>query len=334
MRTFILPAVAIVFAMTGAAQERQISPPHVPFGPPHVGRSMTAPAYGTEGTLDILEGGESKRVWSFDIGSATWTTMYAAPTAVGSGGSISNLYRDCDFAFVGGGSTKFFATGMRCSSPRILADTPAPIGVGAALATAGDFPDGPVDLVFALRGGDTSDFWQYSISQDKWIVLPPIPATVGDGAALVEVHSCGTLYGYHVAALRGGNTRDVWCFDIENNVWVTKQGPPPVPDALGRGASVAQLQRFGKIYVLRGGESRDFYQLDTHGTWTKLSSAPGPVSAGAGLVGINYGTQSQRDELYALQGGTSSALWRYDVATDTWLQIANLPLAFSPLPPR
>jgi hypothetical protein len=45
------------------------------------------------------------------------------------------------------------------------------------------------------------------------------------------------------------------------------------------------------------------------------------------LVGINYGTRSQRDVLYALQGGGSTAVWKYDVTADVWTHQADVPVA-------
>jgi hypothetical protein len=323
-------AVAIVQRASSQAQDSQIHFPPVrfPFGSAHVGTAMTSPNIGNEGTLDVLEGGGSSRVLSYDIQSGIWQPLTYAPTGVEHGAAISNLFNDCDFAFAGGGSNRFFTTGTLCKSSGVLADTPAPVDAGAAVAAAMGVVGSPVDSVFAFRGGGTRDFWQYGISQNKWTVLPQAPAPVGDGAALVEALNCDgnwTRLQFQIAALRGNNSRDFWCFDIPSGAWITGPGIPPFPAAIGPGASLAQLQRIGRIYALRGGGTSDFYQLQS-GRWAPLSNTPGPVNAGGALVGINYGTRSQRDVLYALQGGSSSAIWRYDVASDTWTHISNLPI--------
>src|SRR5262249_32080514 len=146
--------------------------------------------------------------------------------------------------------------------------------------------------VFALRGSGASEFWRYEIPTNTWKPMPDTPAAIGDGAALVGVFNCGdrppNSSKFQVAALRGGNTSDFWCFDIAQAVWFSM---PPAPAPVGPGGSLAQLQRLGRIYVLRGAGTSDFWQFAA-GQWTPLANTPGPVSSGASLVGVNYGTNS------------------------------------------
>jgi hypothetical protein len=208
-------------------------------------------------------------------------------------------------------------------TPDLLASAPAPVSAGAGIAAVVGLVGAPIDSVFALRGGEMTDFWHYSISHNEWTVLPGAPAPVGEGGGIVEVFShvfCkpGRFY---VAALRGGNTTDFWTFNIEQNRWCEwSSTPAPV----GPGGAIAQLQRIGEIYVLRGNGTTDFWRLKDS-QWKALKSTPGPVGAGGGLVGINYGTRSQKDVLYALQGGGSTAVWKYDVDTDSWTHQSDVP---------
>ncbi|MBN1203731.1 MAG: hypothetical protein JXB05_02250 [Myxococcaceae bacterium] len=126
-----------------------------------------------------------------------------------------------------------------------------------------------------------------------------------------------------VVVIAGGNTQSFWTYDIDADAW---SALPDVPSAVGPGGAIAQLQRLGNIYVLRGGGTTDFYRYDINsGAWSQLAATPGPVGAGGALVGINYGTQSQRDRLNALQGGGSTSVWDYDVDSDSWMTIAQVP---------
>lgn len=291
------------------------------------GGAITAPNIGQEGTLDVLPGNGSQLVLSLDVASGIWSPVGSAPVPVASGGALSNLFNGCDYAFAGGGSQMFFATGgisWACPAGP-LASAPAPVAEGAALATAPGLGGAPTDAVFALRGGGTRDFWRYSIGSDSWAVLPETPAPVGDGGALAEFASNGAICNtstFSVAALRGSGTGDFWCYNIDHAAW---EPGPSLPTPVGPGGALAQLQRLGHIYALSGGGTNSFWRLEQAGVWSPLAPTPGPVDAGGSLVAINYGTLSQRDVLYALQGGGSSAVWGYDVATNTWTQVASVP---------
>lgn len=209
----------------------------------------------------------------------------------------------------------------KTASTSVLASTPSPVSVGGGIAAGMGLVGAPIDSVFALRGGETSDFWHYSISQDEWTTLPNAPAAVSDGGGIVEVASSDFCQPgrFFLAAIRGGNTTDFWEFNIDENRWCAGTATPA---PVGPGGAIAQLQRIDQIYVLRGNGTTDFWSFK-NSQWKALASAPGPVGAGGGLVGINYG--SQGDVLYAVQGGGSSAVWRYDVATNTWSHKTNVP---------
>jgi hypothetical protein len=219
------------------------------------------------------------------------------------------------------------------SQPKVtkgLASAPAPISAGGGIATAIGLVTAPVDLIFALRGGGTTDFWQYSISENAWVILPNTPAPVDDGGAIVQINSyafCSQGEGkYCLATLRGGNTTDFWVYDIKANHWCVG---PSTPAAVGSGGAIAQLQGSGEIYALRGGATADFWKFDD-GVWTKLADTPGLVNTGGGLVGINHGTRSHKRVLYALQGNGSTAVWKYDTETNTWSHQADAPAPIGP----
>src|SRR5262249_53118856 len=65
-----------------------------------------------EGTLNVLQGGGASSVWSLDIAANAWKLIDNAPSNVAAGGATANQFNGCDFAFVGGGSSQFFSTGL------------------------------------------------------------------------------------------------------------------------------------------------------------------------------------------------------------------------------
>lgn len=158
--------------------------------------------------------------------------------------------------------------------------------------------------------------------------MPNTPAVIGDGAGLVEVFNCGG--GAPIPQLSkslrfGAATQGTSGASISHRVSGSRlQQCRRLPAPIGPGGSLAQLQHLGRIYALRGAGTSDFWQFAA-GQWTPLASTPGPVSSGASLVGVNHGTKNQRDVLYALQGGASPAIWKYDVESDTWTYVADVP---------
>ncbi len=284
-----------------------------------IGGGITSPAFGPDGSLDILQGGGSSTVWSLDVATGNFQIL-SSPNPVGSGGAISYLWSGCDYAFTGQGTRTFFSTGPHCAAQERLSDAPAPVGAGAGIAVGLGFSGETEDLVFALRGGNTSDFWAYSISQRTWQTLSNTPAPIGDGGATVEVAVEGGSLGFAVYALRGGGSQDFFYYDIASRAWTVG---PKVPASVGAGGSLAWSYT-GDFYALRGGGSQDVWSF-RNGSWVTVASIPEAVNAGGGLVAVNYGTRNQRPILYAVTGGNSDAVWRYDVGSNTWTHIADVP---------
>jgi len=143
------------------------------------GGGIAAPNIG-DPTLDILQGGGSSIVWSFNGDTGTWH-LFETPGPVGPGGAIANLFNGCDYAFAGNGSRTFFSTGRLCSRPEQLPDAPAPVGPGGAIATPRGLVGQATDLIFGLRGGNTSDFWAYKLSELSKGATKPMPGGVLQG---------------------------------------------------------------------------------------------------------------------------------------------------------
>jgi hypothetical protein len=296
------------------------------------GGGITSPNMGTIGTLDILPGDDQSVVWSLDIETGIWT-QYPAPAPINAGGAISHLVNDCDYAFAGGNTPTFFKTGLAfsCGGTTPLADAPGPVGPGGSLVAilpAG----GAAPSVYALRGGGTTDFWRYAISQDIWEVLPDIPAPALDGAAVVEVWDPMSL-SYTVAALRGGGTHDFWIYNINTAAW---QSATPLPSPIGAGGSLAQGGTVFDLYAFTGNGTQEFWRYEWQlnqwpyfnlhgGTWRRVADVPEPIEAGGGLVGIHYGLSEHADKMYALVGGGSNAIYRYSISLDSWSYLADVP---------
>ncbi|MBS4016349.1 MAG: T9SS type A sorting domain-containing protein [Candidatus Latescibacteria bacterium] len=71
-------------------------------------------------------------------------------------------------------------------------------------------------LIFAFKGGGKQDFWQYNISQNRWLEKEPLPKgssnkNIGNGGGVAFAENM-------VHALKGNNTREFWSYLPATNI--------------------------------------------------------------------------------------------------------------------
>src|SRR5205085_396121 len=150
----------------------------------------------------------------------------------------------------------------------------------------------------------------------QWAPGPP-----NSNTDAIPVSTFGSNQAASIFALEGGTS--VWeRHDPSLNTWTN--GVNPLPAANGPGAAlVYDGQGFtnGFAYALRGNNTTGFarYALNVtppgSGTWSARAATPGNVGAGGALTAV---TTSGVVSIYALQGGGSTAFWRYNPASNTW----------------
>jgi hypothetical protein len=193
-----------------------------------------------------------------------------------------------------------------------------PIGVqvgprhGAALAYVGTSVFPGHDLIYALRGADTSDFLRYDVALNKWETRRSPPGSVGRGGSLAfdDVQ--------YIYALQGGGSNTFWLYDAATDGWQTMMTTPsPVSD----GGALAFNSNDGSIYALGGGGTTRFWRYDPPtDDWNFLPPTLAPVGPGGSL------TFNRNDgKLYVLRGNGANDFWSYDPSTDTWAILPAVP---------
>jgi hypothetical protein len=184
---------------------------------------------------------------------------------------------------------------------------------GAALASDG------VNLVYALKGNRTREFYAYDVAGDSWIPCCSIPSRrITRGAALCYAPVDNRLYALHA------NSKEFWSYRPADNTW---QRRADVPAGLsgkrpGVGSALAMMDT-GYVYLLKCGGTREFFAYEPgHDTWLALAPAPGGVSGRGYRVGSCL--VAVRDYLYLLKGGENE-FFAYSTTEDTWYGRAPLP---------
>jgi len=183
------------------------------------------------------------------------------------------------------------------------------ITVGSAFATDNSY-------LYVFRGLGDTVFWRYQPSSDSWVDLAKAPRGAYYGADL-QFHN-GDIY-----AIFGGYQKDFAKYSIADNSWELLT---EIPSFTYQGASLTSDGTY--IYAIVGNSTQEFYRYDP-GTdnWTPLAPTPQTVRAGADLTFVDVDINVNGDGyIYTPRGLNTTTFWRYEIKSNTWHDLANLPL--------
>jgi hypothetical protein len=191
--------------------------------------------------------------------------------------------------------------------------------------------------LFATKGNNTLEFWRYDPSAADaypWSELAGVPSgakSLKEGAGLAAVDIGGTTYVY---LLKGSGTQEFYRY----NTALLDAGWETLPTAPGgvsgktfkNGSSVVYYPEDrdaggGVIYALKG-TYNEFYAYDVDsGVWTTKAGLPLVGSSGKKKAKDGAGLATDGRDVYALKGGNTLEFWTYQVDSDKWTQLADMP---------
>ncbi len=193
----------------------------------------------------------------------------------------------------------------------------------------------PNKSVYVLRGNNTVGFWKYQadtvtgIDTIGWKKLVNIPGKYKRckyKASLVALNKQGNDY---LFCMKGANTDEFYLYDIIQDTWFKVKSPPIGSSGKIRYKKGSCLCYDGNeyIYVLQGYygsffkyhvESDSWIELDRYNyrIYLNRNGRRKKPKGGASLVYYN-------NNIYMLKGGNTNEVWRYSVATDTWMQMST-----------
>ncbi len=175
---------------------------------------------------------------------------------------------------------------------------------------------GAGSYVYAVRGG-TAGFYRYATATNTWTALTNLPL-------VPTADTTGTLIGDYIYYPLGNNTTTFYRYTISTNTWAAMT---VLPGTASNGGSAAYNASDGKVYVLRGNGTANFYSSPNTTTlaWTTLSSTV--------ISGVTYNSNigarlvSDGTDLYATVGDGETAFLKYSTASSTWSRVASTPFA-------
>jgi len=192
----------------------------VPAGarPCREGTSMASVRAGGRNYVYLLKGSGTPEFYRYDIKSEVWDTSLPPAPAGTSGRPCKNgssiTYDGGDTIWCLKGSyNEFFAysiTGNNWVTREALPWT-APGGTRKTKVKDGSGIAATGRVVYALKGGNTNEFWRYECDSHGWSAaeeMPTVARKVKGGGALVCLTPDSLFY-----ALRGNNTRELWSYE-------------------------------------------------------------------------------------------------------------------------
>lgn len=209
----------------------------------------------------------------------------------------------------------------------------------AAFDSGGDLTAYDNDTLYALRGANTNNFFEFDITGNSWInhsSTDPTPAAVVTGGSI-------TSDGTTVYATRGNNTGDFWTYNpaaVAGSRWNDGGAPAQAPLAMGSTSTTDQKGQIrynnNTIWAATGDGDNGIVDgtdalLNRYNTvadeWPGVtdpadtSSVITDFRAGTDLTSIN-GT-----DIYATRGDSTPGnnFFHYDIPTNIWTQLADMP---------
>jgi hypothetical protein len=240
---------------------------------------------------------QSKNVWQAILASCPSLTAIASALVYTGGNYIFAVIAGTNYIMRYSLSDNTWA--IRATTPGGLA-----FGAGASLCYDGGW------VIFAFRGGGTTDFWAYAIDSNTWGAMQSAPAAVGDGAGLAWT-------GSHIYAQRGNGTTDFWRYNLPLDRWEIMTS---TPFAIGGSGGALVYSHGAQMYSLQGGAPTRFFIYNiTENIWAVIATPPVNAGLGCSLV-YTYGNY-----IYALMGGTTTAFYRYSLLTNEWNIMSSTP---------
>jgi len=183
--------------------------------------------------------------------------------------------------------------------------------------------------LYATKGNNTLDFWQFDPAARGWTQLTDVPAGAkackeGTSSAAVESGGAG-----HIYLLKGSGTNEFYSYNASTGAWdVSLPAAPGGASGKGykNGSSIA-YDGGDTIYCLKGSYN-EFAAYSISGkTWVTRNPLPWIAPPGTKKTKVKDGSQIAADRngiIYALKGGNSNELWQYRCSDQNWYACAPM----------
>ncbi|MEO0113927.1 MAG: T9SS type A sorting domain-containing protein [candidate division WOR-3 bacterium] len=247
------------------------------------------------------------------------------------GGALVYTRHDTIYALKGNNTLEFYAyntttdSWVKKESLPMLGTKPKRVKKGAALTY-----DRWNNKIYALKGNNTREFWQYDLLKDSWIYLGEVPSANGKGIKGGSALACAKIgQNIYIYFMKGTKTSEFYAYDATPDTWIKSLKPIPIlPSGKPMKDGSCMVKGDSVLFCLKGGYN-DFYAYSIGSdTWYLKKSLPimgasqrkKKVKDGAGLC-----YDDAHNVVYCLKGGNTQEFWAYYPDLDTWMELETIP---------
>lgn len=247
------------------------------------------------------------------------------------GGALVYTHHDTIYALKGNNTLEFYAyntttdSWVKKESLPMLATKPKRVKKGAALTY-----DRWNNKIYALKGNNTREFWQYDLLKDSWIYLDDVPSANGKGIKGGAALTCAKIgQNIYIYFMKGTKTSEFCAYDATADTWIKNLKLIPIlPSGKPMKDGSSMVKGDSVLFCLKGGYN-DFYAYSIGSdTWYLKKSLPmigtsqrkKKAKDGAGLC-----YDDAHNVVYCLKGGNTQEFWAYYPDLDTWIELETIP---------
>ncbi len=236
----------------------------------------------------------------------------------------------CVYALKGNNTTEFYRYDVAGNSWTLRESIPyagssshlKAVKKGSSLVTASN------GKVYATKGNNTYDFWQFDPGTGHWTEVADAPGSRGnkEGVSLAAVEVGETPFVY---LLKASGTNEFYRYNTQTDAWATMT---PVTVGNGRpfksGSSIA-YDGGDTIWCLKGTYNELAAYSITGNNWLSKDTIPKVAPPGGKKTKVRDGSQVSciGRKVYALKGNNTNELWCYDCTQRSWAALPPMPTA-------
>ena len=200
-------------------------------------------------------------------------------------------------------------------------------------------PDPTRRRIYALKGANDLEFFEYNLSTETWDTLMSLPdSNTQTGKRRKAKMGAALCYGDgNVYAIKGGNRQDFYSYNIIQDTW-TERCTIPQHILVSGGYVVLRKPKAGaalvyapindRVYLLIGNRTRFFLTYNpVLNEWQLLDDIP--MGYPPKKVKTGGAMTCGGDTIFALKGGSTNEFYGYILSRDTWVNLKPVPMGVS-----